>query len=274
MNAPVRILRLLVICVLMTRLSPQLQAIYPEPPNVFFGRIRGPGGAPLEVSAFPVRLQAFVPPNPLVGRLTSRMVAEAIIVTNQALPELPDFKMFLRLDGGGIQLYHPMAVVEGERLELVAVYGGVTNAVVGVVPAIGSRGAWKELDLSIPCPDTDSDGLCDDCELEYFFSKNHPTRGQDDYDLDGFTNALECDSGTDPTDPSSVPGPPPWPPIRPVPGRPDWIGFHPDWDPQGLEWAEAITGPYSRIPSDKIDAATRSVKMDAANRFFRKVRMP
>jgi alpha-tubulin suppressor-like RCC1 family protein len=57
---------------------------------------------------------------------------------------------------------------------------------------------------AVPDYDSDTDGLVDNWELEYF---NELGQGpNDDYDGDGFTNTQECDAGTDPTSAASKPG--------------------------------------------------------------------
>lgn len=280
MKSSVWILRILALAAILAQPAVEVLALYPEPPNVFFGRIRGPGGAPLDDSVLPVRLQAFVGPlTNVAGRPARRMVAETVINFASGIPELPDFAIQLRLDGGGIQLYHPMAVMEGESVELVAIYGGVTNPVVGTVPLVGPRGTFAEMQLAIPCPDSDRDGLCNDCEEFFFFSVAHPTRGQDDFDGDGYSNAEECALGTDPTDASSVPGGLVIgvPRILPQsPGGEMRIGFGDDWDPRQvrLEWSESVVGPFLPVPADQFDVATRSVRVGPGDRFFRLVRLP
>jgi len=54
-------------------------------------------------------------------------------------------------------------------------------------------------------PDDDNDGMSDDCEIAYGFDPHNPADGSDDADSDNFTNAQECQAGTDPRDPDSHP---------------------------------------------------------------------
>ena len=54
--------------------------------------------------------------------------------------------------------------------------------------------------------DSDSDGLPDPWELEYFGDLSYDA--DDDPDLDGFTNLEEYEAGTDPTNGTNKPRPP------------------------------------------------------------------
>lgn len=55
-----------------------------------------------------------------------------------------------------------------------------------------------------PSLDTDGDGMSDACELEYFGCETCANANADP-DRDRYTNAEECQNGTDPTDPNSKP---------------------------------------------------------------------
>ena len=52
--------------------------------------------------------------------------------------------------------------------------------------------------------DSDTDGMLDSLEMQYFGNLNQPA--DSDYDSDGYTNKSEIDNGSDPTNPASMPG--------------------------------------------------------------------
>lgn len=63
-------------------------------------------------------------------------------------------------------------------------------------------------------PDDDNDGMDDACEIANGFDQYDPADGPEDFDDDDFTNAEECQAGTDPKDPDSHPDT--LPPTTPV----------------------------------------------------------
>lgn len=52
--------------------------------------------------------------------------------------------------------------------------------------------------------DSDTDGMLDSLEMQYFGNLNQPADG--DYDNDGYTNSQEINNGSDPSNPGSMPG--------------------------------------------------------------------
>jgi hypothetical protein len=80
---------------------------------------------------------------------------------------------------------------------------------------IGSKGGIQRIDLIVDT-DSDSDGLEDAWELEYF--ENLDRDGNGDNDGDGYSDRQEYEAGTDPTDPHRIF---PNPPKRPSSSRAD-----------------------------------------------------
>lgn len=174
---------------------------YPEPGNIYYGVVRDPQGRQM-TAADGVRLIMQTSRTETVdgvAKVVTYTVAESEVITTPA--GQPNFALRVSLDGGGLNRYAAQAVRENELVRVFLVKNGQTNELAGIVPAIGGRGAVQKVDTSVPCVDSDRDGLCDEWEIRYFGTLD-ATDGTTDFDGDGLTELQEFKGGSSPIDAS------------------------------------------------------------------------